>query len=134
MHPATAHGNLEVFTRIHAAVERRRCQADCPKGHATFRPGRQSIEPLPARDIASTACRPDTYHAFVVSGGEPALALLELLGRELVPREQLVEVGTVAPCQSRGLAHVATGDLQDLRQIAAGELIARLIEGWEPPG
>src|SRR5437763_14115930 len=59
-------------------------------------------------------------------------ALLELLRRQLVAREELVEIGAVAPREPRGLAHVAAGDLQDLREVAAGELVARLVEGGQP--
>src|SRR5579862_5899582 len=58
-------------------------------------------------------------------------ALLELLGCELMPCEELVEVGAVAPCETRRLTDIAAGNLQDLGQITAHELIARLIEGGQ---
>src|SRR6185312_11852711 len=64
----------------------------------------------------------------------PSLPLFELFRRQLMPREELVEVRPVALRQPGRLTHVAAGDLQDLRQVAAGELIARLIEGGEAPG
>src|SRR5215471_17219 len=59
-------------------------------------------------------------------------ALLELFGCQLMPRQQLVEVGAVTPCQPCGLTHIPSRDLQDLREVAARELIARLIEGGQP--
>ncbi|MEZ5459318.1 MAG: hypothetical protein R3E65_08430 [Steroidobacteraceae bacterium] len=40
----------------------------------------------------------------------------------------LVEVRAIALREPRGLADAAAGDLQDLRQVAARELIARLVE------
>src|SRR6185437_3070376 len=55
----------------------------------------------------------------------------ELFRSQLVARQQLVEVGAVASRQAGRLADVATGDLQDLRQVAARELIARLVEGGQ---
>jgi hypothetical protein len=55
-------------------------------------------------------------------------ALLEFLRCQLMPPQQFVEIGTVALGQTRRLADIAAGDLQDLRQIAARELVARLIE------
>src|SRR5262245_33986937 len=58
-------------------------------------------------------------------------ALLEFFRRELMPAEQFVEVRAIALGESRGLTHVATRDLQDLREIAACELIARLVEGGQ---
>jgi hypothetical protein len=42
------------------------------------------------------------------------LALLELFRRELVPRQQLVEVGAVALRETCRLADIASGDLEDL--------------------
>jgi len=48
-----------------------------------------------------------------------------------MPGEQLVEVRTVAFRQARGLAHVATGDLEDLRQVAACELVTGFVEGGQ---
>src|SRR5215475_1571114 len=59
------------------------------------------------------------------------LALLELFRGQLVAGQQFVEVGTVAPRQACRLADVAAGDLQDLRQVAAREFIARLVEGGQ---
>ena len=41
--------------------------------------------------------------------------VLELLGIQLVPPEQLVEVGAITLRQSRGLTHVPTRNLQQLR-------------------
>src|ERR1019366_4395761 len=56
------------------------------------------------------------------------LARLEVVRHQLVATEQLVEIGAVALGKTRRLADVAAGDLQDLRQVAARELLARLIE------
>ena len=56
------------------------------------------------------------------------LSVLEIIRHQLVPSEQLVEIGAVAFRQARRLTDAAAGDLQDLRQVAAGEFIARLIE------
>ena len=61
-----------------------------------------------------------------------ASALLEVLGHQLVPTQQLVEIGAVALGQARGLADVAAGDLQDLRQVAARKFIARLVKRGQP--
>src|SRR6267378_3331462 len=59
------------------------------------------------------------------------LALFELFGRQLMTRQELVEVRSVALGEARRLTHVAAGDLQDLRQVAARELVAGLVEGGE---
>src|SRR5690606_3928208 len=53
---------------------------------------------------------------------------LELLGIELVPAEQLVEVRAVALREPRRLAHVAARDLQQLREVVARERVPRLRE------
>ena len=45
-----------------------------------------------------------------------------------MPRQEFVEVGAVAFSETCGLADVAGGDLQDLRQVVAGELVACLAE------
>jgi hypothetical protein len=45
---------------------------------------------------------------------EAELPLLELFRRQLMPRQQLVEVCPVAFRQSCRLAHITTGDLQNL--------------------
>ena len=55
-------------------------------------------------------------------------ALFEIVGQQLVARQQLVEVGAIAFGQARRLADIAARDLQDLRQIIAREFIARLVE------
>ena len=57
-----------------------------------------------------------------------ALTTLEVFRRQLVPRQQLVEVRAVALGEACRLADVAAGDLQDLRKIAARKLITRLVE------
>ena len=74
------------------------------------------------------------HHGGLVQRALAALAFLEIVRHQLVPPEQLVEVGAVALRQSRRLADVPPGDLQDLRQVAARELIPRLVEGREPAG
>ena len=51
---------------------------------------------------------------------------LERVGVQLVPRQQLVEVGAVALGESGRLADVARGDLQDLGEVVAGEFVPRL--------
>src|SRR5690348_13109106 len=63
-----------------------------------------------------------------------ASALLELFRRELVARQELVEIGPVALGEPRRLAHIAAGDLQNLRQVAAGELVTGLIERGQSAG
>ena len=53
---------------------------------------------------------------------------LELRRAELVLVQQLVELGAVALGDARRLRHVAVGDLQQLGQVVALELAARLDE------
>src|SRR5260221_9656575 len=58
--------------------------------------------------------------------------LLEIVRKQLVARQQLVEVRAVAFRQARGLADIARRDLEDLRQVIAREFVARFVERGQP--
>src|SRR5262249_51036342 len=123
-------GCLSVWTRVSFALTHAIRWGDVPcPGSERPRPARQRQPPPGEGCIARAVPAPP-----VRAADQRTLALLELLRSELMAGEEFVELGTVAPREARGLTHVAAGDLQDLREVAARELIARLVEGGQPPG
>src|SRR5688500_7583997 len=72
-----------------------------------------------------TACGRGSRSFWAVGGrrkadaGTCASALFELLGRQLMARQELVEIRPVSLGQPRRLTHVSGRDLQDLREITA---------------
>src|SRR6202041_350673 len=81
---------------------------------------------------APKVARPKERRAQGALGRESAF--LEVVRQQLVARQQFVEVRAVALRQARRLAHIAGRDLQDLRQIVAGEFITRLVERGQAGG
>ena len=73
----------------------------------------------------------EPVHTLAPGGGgaRKDSALLELVGRQLMAGEELVEVRAVALGEPGRLRDVPARDLQDLREVTAGELVPGLIEG-----
>ena len=109
-----------------------RAAGGCPPGIPAFlqRFASASTSALRAAPWASRTCASARARAPTIS--PPSMICrstsLEIFRRQLMPRQQLVEIRAVALGKPRCLAHVAPGDLQDLREIAARELVARLVE------
>src|SRR5882672_4107652 len=89
---------------------------DCASARATARP---------------TTPAPTTTTSIRSVMGAPGSTRLEVVRRQLVTPEELVEVRAIALGETGRLAHVAARDLQDLREIIARELVARFVEGRE---
>src|SRR5690606_163423 len=84
--------------------------------------------PSPTRNAAPSLPEPGGRARAAAPATPARSARLEGVGVQVVAWQELVEVGAIALGEPRRLAHVAHRDLQDLRQVIAGELVARLAE------